>query len=98
MGFNMLLFYEKVALHGPSMIESEFILFLLYYFVMMFLVNSHCSKDPFICDEGLIDLSQDSSSRWLIKSQEMETNDPKIYNKKIRSHEKLQRLNTIMAV
>ena len=36
MGFNMLLFYEKVALHVPSMIESEFIMLLLYYFVMIF--------------------------------------------------------------
>lgn len=72
----------------------------------VFLGSTHCQEKrkahgiqhaPVLW-KGLIDLSQDSSSRWLIKSQEMETNDPKIYNKKIRSHEKLQRLNTIMAV
>ena len=53
----------------------------------------HC-----LSDEGLIDVSQDSSPQWLIKSQEMEADDPKIYNEKIGSHEKLQNLNTIMAV
>ena len=54
--------------------------------------------DACLSDEALIDPSQDSSSQWLIKSQEMETDDPKIYNEKTGSHKKLQGLNTIMAV
>uniref|UniRef100_A0A1J3IQ93 Mediator of RNA polymerase II transcription subunit 33A n=1 Tax=Noccaea caerulescens TaxID=107243 RepID=A0A1J3IQ93_NOCCA len=55
--------------------------------------------DATLSDEGLLELSQDPSSQWLIKSQEMEIDDaPEIYNAKTGSHEKLQTLNTLMAI
>lgn len=54
--------------------------------------------DACLSDEGLVEVSQDSSSQWLIKSQEMEIDDPERYNEKTGSLEKLQTLNTIMAI
>ncbi|CAF1965787.1 mediator of RNA polymerase II transcription subunit 33A isoform X1 [Brassica napus] len=54
--------------------------------------------DACLSDEGLIEPSQDSSSQWLIKSQDMEIDAPERYNEKNGSHEKLQTLNTIMAI
>lgn len=56
--------------------------------------------DACLSDEGLIEPSQDSSSQWLIKSQDMEIDAPasERYNGKTGSHEKLQTLNTTMAV
>lgn len=56
--------------------------------------------DACLSDEGLIEASQDSSSQWLIKSQDMEIDAPapERYNGKTGSHEKLQTLNTTMAV
>ncbi|KAJ0235732.1 Mediator of RNA polymerase II transcription subunit 33A [Hirschfeldia incana] len=55
--------------------------------------------DACLSDEGLIDPSQDSSSQWLIKSQDMELDAPERYNGKTGgTHEKLQTLNTIMAI
>lgn len=55
--------------------------------------------DATLSDEGLLELCQDPSSQWLIKSQEMEIDGaPEIYNEKTGSHEKLQTLNTLMAI
>ncbi|KAL0742754.1 hypothetical protein Bca4012_084267 [Brassica carinata] len=54
--------------------------------------------DACLSDEGLIELGQDSSSQWLIKSQDMETDAPERYNGMTGSHEKLNTLNTIMAI
>lgn len=54
--------------------------------------------DAALSDEGLLELSQDSSSQWLVKSQDMEIDAPERYNEKTGSLEKLQSLNTIMAI
>ncbi|CAN8258357.1 unnamed protein product [Cochlearia groenlandica] len=56
--------------------------------------------DASLSDEGLLELdqTQDSNSQWLVKSQEMEIDDPERYNEKAGSLEKLQTLNTIMAI
>ncbi|CAH2052914.1 unnamed protein product [Thlaspi arvense] len=54
--------------------------------------------DACLSDEGLLELSQDSSSQWVIKSQDMEIDAPERYTQKTGSHEKLQTLNTIMAI
>ncbi|KAF8053707.1 hypothetical protein N665_1381s0006 [Sinapis alba] len=62
----------------PGVLVIEFV------FKMVSLLLDTC-----LTDEGLIELSQDSTSLWLIKSQDMEIDAP---------NEKLQTLNTIMAI
>ncbi|KAL1219307.1 Mediator of RNA polymerase II transcription subunit 33A [Cardamine amara subsp. amara] len=54
--------------------------------------------DACLSDEGLVEVSQDPSSQWLIKSQEMEIDAPERFDEKNGSLEKLQTLNTIMAM
>lgn len=54
--------------------------------------------DACLSDEGLLELSQDTSSHWLIKSQGMEIDVPERKNEKTGSHDKLQTLNTTMAI
>ncbi|KAG5378550.1 hypothetical protein IGI04_026392 [Brassica rapa subsp. trilocularis] len=71
----------------PGVLLVEFV------FKMVSLLLDACLRD-----EGLIEPSQDSSSQWLIKSQDMEIDDPERFNEKNGSHEKLQTLNTIMAI
>lgn len=71
----------------PAVLLVEFV------FKMVSLLLDAC-----LSDEGLTEPSQDSSSQWLIKSQDMEIDAPERYNEKNGSHEKLQTLNTIMAI
>ncbi|KAL0702614.1 hypothetical protein Bca4012_058736 [Brassica carinata] len=54
--------------------------------------------DACLSGEGFIELSQDLSSQWLIKFEEMESDAPGIYNENTGSHEKLHSLNTIISV
>lgn len=54
--------------------------------------------DATLSDEGLLELSQDSRSQWVVKCQDMEIDAPERYNGKTASLEKLQTLNTIMAI
>lgn len=65
----------------PGLLVVEFV------FKMVSLLLDAC-----LTDEGLIELSQDSTSLWLIKSQDMEIDE------KTGSDEKLQSLNNIMAI
>ncbi|VVA98558.1 unnamed protein product [Arabis nemorensis] len=54
--------------------------------------------DASLSDEGLLELSQDTSSQWLIKSQGMDIDVPEGKNEKTGTHEKLQTSNTTMAI
>lgn len=54
--------------------------------------------DASLSDEGLLELSQDTSSQWLIKSQGMDIDVPEGKNEKNGTQEKLQTSNTTMAI
>ncbi|KAG2317318.1 hypothetical protein Bca52824_020440 [Brassica carinata] len=67
----------------PGVLVVEFV------FKMVSLLLDAC-----LTDEGLMELPQDSTSLWLIKSQDMEIDAPETTG----SDEKLQSLNNIMAI
>lgn len=50
-------------------------------------------------DEGLLELTPERKPRWGTKCQEMEIDGHEIYDdKRIEHHEKLQKMNSVMAI
>lgn len=72
----------------PGIIVVEFIFSIVWQLL-----------DASMGDEGLLELTPEKKSRWANLYQEMELDRHDNYNdKKAEHHEKLQNLNTIMAV
>lgn len=55
--------------------------------------------DASLDDEGLLELTPEKNSRWPVRPQEMETDGDDLYNKKrTEHHDRLQNINTVIAI
>ena len=68
--------------------------------VVEFIFSTVCQLvDASLDDEGLLELTPEKKSKWVTKSQDMEVaSDDNYDEKRIEHQERLQNLNTVMAV
>ena len=72
----------------PGILVVEFILSIVWQLL-----------DATLDDEGLLELTSDKKSKWIIKSQEMEIDRNDSFDeKRSELQERLQNLNTVMAI
>ncbi|KAM4088399.1 hypothetical protein ACB094_07G068500 [Castanea mollissima] len=72
----------------PGILVVEFILSIVWQLL-----------DATLDDEGLLELTSDKKSKWIIKSQEMEIDRNNSFDeKRAELRERLQNLNTVMAI
>ncbi|KAL4642637.1 hypothetical protein ACB092_02G034500 [Castanea dentata] len=72
----------------PGILVVEFILSIVWQLL-----------DATLDDEGLLELTSDKKSKWIIKSQEMEIDRNNSFDeKRAELQERLQNLNTVMAI
>jgi hypothetical protein len=72
----------------PGILVVEFIFSIVWQLI-----------DATLDDEGLLELTSDKKSKWVIKSQEMEIDHYDSYDeKRTELQQRLQNLNTVMAI
>ncbi|KAK9139597.1 hypothetical protein Scep_009278 [Stephania cephalantha] len=72
----------------PGVLVVEFVFCILWQLL-----------DAILDDEGLLDLTPEKKSRWFNRSEDMEIDSGDSYNEKLTErHERLQKVNSLMAV